>query len=160
MHGDRTIPFKEGDGCRHRTGDHKGPPTASSPRFTCLPDRVPLLYITFSGRSIWRFKISDRKGCQDNSEILEVIYIARVGVIRLSLQSKRIPDNLDRLRSFTILPHEYLVDCPSCDGWEPGYLSPRQGLPAPQAGFRKGSLYLSPGQDATFPSHKPIWTDD
>src|SRR5437763_1775922 len=56
-------------------------------RYTCPPDRI-LLYIAFSGRSIWRFKNSDRKGCQDNSETLEVIYIARVGVIRLSLQSK------------------------------------------------------------------------
>src|SRR5207244_1118738 len=29
----KAIHFKWGDGCRHRTGDHKGPPLASSPRF-------------------------------------------------------------------------------------------------------------------------------
>src|SRR3989442_12751629 len=38
------IHFKEGDGCRHRTGGHEGPPPTSSPRYTCPPDRVPLRY--------------------------------------------------------------------------------------------------------------------
>ena len=32
-------------------------------------------------------------------------------------------------------------------------------LPVPRTGFPQGVLYLSPGQDATFLSHKPIWID-
>jgi len=40
-----------------------------------------------------------------------------------------------------------------------GYLSPRQGLPAPQAGFHKGppnhsQLYLSPRQDSLTPTDR------
>src|SRR2546421_13011814 len=35
-----SIHFREGDGCRHRTGDHKGPPNSSSPRSPLLYDEA------------------------------------------------------------------------------------------------------------------------
>jgi len=116
-----AIPFKEGDGCRHRTGDHKGPPPASPP--PASPPPSPLLY--------------------DEA--------ARQG---------RVSEGQGRMWMWDGEPHLGTGNCCGAQARQratTGYLSPRQGLPAPQAGFRKGppnpsQLYLSPRQDSLAPT--------